>query len=63
MASTATFHHWRGDCYARNGADECRARSHGSIPSDFAVDLSDVIISNMLALAALYCSGKCSFGH
>lgn len=51
MASTGTFHHWRDDCYARNGTYECECRAR---PSDFAVDLSDVIISNMLALAALF---------
>lgn len=68
VASTGTFHEWRDDCYARNGVYEsyeceCKARSHGSIPSDFVVDLSDEISSNMLALAGLYCSEKCSFGH
>lgn len=62
---TGALHEWRdrrSDC---NGVCECAcsARSHGSIPSDFAVGLSDEIIRHMLAFAALGCSGKRSSGH
>lgn len=47
-----TFHEWRDSRYAWNGVYECECnvKSHGSI-------------SNILVFAALYCSGKYSFGH